>query len=180
MNRAAAIVAALAIVLVAVGCGSSDSATSTGPSYAEKEKAREKREAEARRKAKEKAAAQAAAAQSQCHSALDDFVDHLRDLNSSLAIGMNYADYTAAVRKVRVIYGRIDFSETGGIDCLGKVGAPAEKALNKYAAAANAWGECFDDYDCDNDSVKPTLQRHWSSAERYVDRARGGFDKIKS
>lgn len=161
------------LTLAAVtGCGADEEAEKR-----EQAAAAEKREAEReRREAAMKARAEAEA----CQEQMEPLVDELAELNSRLGVGLSYDEYTNKVGDVRVAYDNIDYDELGdAATCLSEVGVPAEKALNQYVKAASAWGDCFDDIDCSNDTVDPTLQRHWSKATPLVERAKDGLREVQ-
>jgi hypothetical protein len=114
-----------------------------------------------------------------CKQQMEPLLESLSELDSRLGVGLSYDEYTDKVGNVRVAYDDIDFAEVSDTACLSDVGVPGEKALNQYAKAANVWSSCFDDFNCSNDSIKPTLQRHWSKATLLIDSAKEGLDSMK-
>jgi hypothetical protein len=104
---------------------------------------------------------------SACATVLGPFIDTLEDLDSRLSVGMNFAAYSEKVGDARVAYDRIDFSSLDAT-CIDGVGVRAENAFNEYVKAYTAWNNCVSDVDCDNDSVTPTLQGHWSRATEFL------------
>jgi hypothetical protein len=119
---------------------------------------------------KRQAAARAPAPRS-CPAKLDAFARTLDQLRSQLAVGLSYEQYAARMRTLRTSYGEIPVRRLT-IDCLAATGTPAEKALNEYIDAANAWGECLADASCTTASVEPVLQRKWRLASGFLSQAR--------
>jgi len=98
----------------------------------------------------------------------------LAKLRDDLARGLSYDDYLREVRDVRAIYARLDADElTAG--CLLTSGGPAERALNLYIDATNAWGDCLATVSCDTHSVEPKLQRKWARAAHQLSVAQQGL-----
>lgn len=52
------------------------------------------------------------------------------------------------------------------------VATPAERALNRYIAAVNTWGECVEVPGCRAESVEAQLQDEWRYATNFVLAAR--------
>ena len=142
----------------------------------------EQQEREKKRREIEKQAQKAEDKAASCKEEMGGLVDALGELDSRLNVGLNYDEYTDQVGDLRVEYDRVDFggSDPEQLDCLTAVGLPAEQAMNEYAKAAGTWDECFDDIDCDNDSIQPELQRRWATASRKADRASRGLEKMES
>lgn len=167
-------IAALAMLtaLAAAGCGSSDSQTDTAAAE----------RAAARRAAAIRAArdhARRAATYQTCRETLEPLQEALGELDSRLSIGLNYGDYGTRVADVQVVYDRLDWEALSeDIDCLGGVGVPLERAFNQHIRAQNMWSECFDDWDCDNDSISPSLQSHWAKASRGVEKSIRNLEKM--
>jgi hypothetical protein len=172
-----AVVAAAMIVACAGGtaCGTDEEAERRKADAAQAEK---KRAAEQERK--ERAAAKARQQAEDCGSELDPFIDTISELDSRLDIGLSYDEYTNEVADMKVEYDKIDFDAVSdaGIECLQSAGLPAEQALRQHVKAAQAWSECFDDFNCENDTVKPELQRLWAKASRQGERARRGLSEL--
>jgi hypothetical protein len=127
----------------------------------------------------DEAAAEARASYAKCKRQIGPLLDRLHELDSRLDVGLNYDEYTTQVGDVRVEYD----TAVDGIDdplCLTAAGIPAETALNQYAKAANRWGECFDDLDCDTDTVEPTLRKYWDRASRAIETADEGLESLKA
>lgn len=171
-----------AFVLGAVASSALALAACGGPSEAEKKAKRDRavaaaKAAAARRQAATRHAKVVAAAQS-CVDTTKPLVSALKNLNSRLDVGLNYNEYTNKVGDVKVAYDNADFANMKGVralPCLKDVAVPAEKAFNQHAKAASAWSNCFDDVNCSNDDVKPTLQRHWLKASVFTDLAARGL-----
>jgi hypothetical protein len=123
-------------------------------------------------------AEEAAALQAQCEAALGEFVDALSELDSRLAVGMQFSEYIQAVGDVRVVYDRVVFSELD-IECVTDVGVPAERALNLYVQASNLWNNCIGNFTCDfNQDLEPRLQDKWAAASAKVDEAQTGLVRL--
>ena len=139
------------------------------------------REKAAKERKERQEAAKAARLAEACEESVGPLLDELEELNSRLDIGLTYDEYTDRVGDVKVAYDKADFGDAGEDDlrCITEVGLPAEKAFNQYAKAAATWQECFDDIDCDNDSIQPDLQRRWSRATTLTERARDNLNDMK-
>ena len=170
------LLAAVLLVLSVVACGQDEEAE-----RAAAQARAEQQERDRKRRALEKQAREAEEKASTCRQEMGDLVDALGELDSRLNVGLNYDEYTDHVGDLRVEYDRVDFggSDPEQLDCLTAVGLPAEQAMNEYAKAAGTWDECFDDIDCDNDSIQPELQRRWSTASRRADKAERGLEKME-
>lgn len=165
MRRLSVAIVALIVVLSlgVVACG--------GISEEEKrEEARQERAAKQRAKEHRERVRQQAAYDA-CASTFSDFQDVVEEMNSRLAVGLSYSDYSTRVADVRVAYDQTNFDDNNDVDCIGGVGVPLEGAMNQYVKAANTWDSCFEDIYCDNDSIDPKLQKHWEKASRLVDKA---------
>jgi hypothetical protein len=103
-----------------------------------------------------------------CADDLEPLLASMTELNSRLAVGVQFPDYLDRLGDVRVEYDKV---AAEGLDpiCLKKVGRPAEKALNIYADAAQEWSDCIQDFDCDVDSLN--LSGKWVRAGLLVDAA---------
>lgn len=150
-----------------VACGDS------GPTAEEKREARERREAAQERREREKAKETA----DTCRRQLGKLLNALTTLNGRLGVGLNYATYFEEVGEANVAYQKIPFKQLS-LECMGKVGVPSEKALNRYVDAADIWDECFEDLYCDNDAVDEKLNREWLKAGRLVAQARRGLHEL--
>jgi len=114
-----------------------------------------------------------ATTRSSCHQ-LRPFVGSMAKLRGDLARGLSYDDYLREVQGVRSVYARIDADKlTAG--CLLVSGGPAERALNLYIDATNAWGDCLATVSCSTRSVEPKLQRKWALAAHQVTTAQRGM-----
>jgi hypothetical protein len=114
-----------------------------------------------------------------CADQLGDFVEKLRELDSRLGIGLNFENYSTKVSDTKVVYDQIAFEELGQ-ECVSRVGVPAENAFNAYVKAYNVWNNCIGDINCDNDSIKSTLQARWAKATLLIDRAGGNLQALSS
>ena len=158
------------------GCGKDEEAEKRRA--AQEQAAREKA---AKERKERQQAAKAAKLAEDCEDSVGPLLDELEELNSRLDIGLTYDEYTDRVGDVKVAYDKADFGDAGEdeLRCITEVGLPAEKAFNQYAKAAATWQECFDDLDCDNDSIQPDLQRRWSRATTFVERARDNLNDMQ-
>jgi hypothetical protein len=119
-----------------------------------------------------------APAGSLCQSQLGSFVGSMDSLRRRLAVGVTYDQYVNEVHAIRSTYDRIPSDEVE-IDCLGAVGAPAEKAFNRYIEAANDWGDCVSELGCESGTVEPVLQRRWRIAAHFLAEAREGLQAVE-
>jgi hypothetical protein len=110
-----------------------------------------------------------------CRAQLGGLVDSLGRLRVRLATGLSYEEYAAAVKRARRTYAALD-AEALPADCLVAAGTAAEKSLNRYIEAANAWGECLADAGCDAGVVEPELQRDWQVASHWLSEADEGIE----
>jgi hypothetical protein len=123
--------------------------------------------------------AQALEKHAKCKQAVGPLLAELHELDSRLDVGLNYDEYTDKVGDISVAYDGAA-ADIGGAECLAGVGVPAERALNQYVKASNVWGDCFEDINCDDDSIESTLQSHWTKASIAIDSADSGLESIKS
>jgi hypothetical protein len=133
--------------------------------------------AEQARRADERRAAQAKF--DTCEQQMGDLLESLSELDSRLDVGLNYSEYTNAVGDVRVEYDQVPFDDANDPTCITTVGLPAEAAFNQYVKATRVWNDCFEDFNCSNDSIEPALHRHWEKASRSVEKARDGLDSMR-
>ncbi len=110
----------------------------------------------------------------ECVESTAGLLEALQDIDARLNVGLTKVDYGTRVGDVRVAYERVDIADLDPL-CISEMAIHLENALNEYVEANNAWSECFSDTDCDNDSVKPTLQEHWAEATRLIDLAEGAI-----
>jgi hypothetical protein len=115
--------------------------------------------------------ARANPADDRCQAQVGGFLKSMARLRGNLAVGLSYEQYAAGMHGVRAAYDEVPV-ERLTIDCLSTAGTPAEKALNKYTDAANAWGECLAEAGCDTASIEHDLQRKWRVASHYLSEAR--------
>ncbi|MFP5389139.1 MAG: hypothetical protein ACLGG5_07550 [Thermoleophilia bacterium] len=105
---------------------------------------------------------------------LRPFLGSMAKLRDDLARGLSYDDYLREVQQVRAAYARLDADKlTAG--CLLASGGPAERAVNLYIDATNAWGDCLATVSCDTHSVEPKLQRKWARAAHQLAAAQQGL-----
>jgi hypothetical protein len=116
------------------------------------------------------------AVEADCADQLGDLVAALEELDGRLDVGLNFQAYSERAGDASVAYQRIDIEDLGP-NCLERVGAPAEDALNSYISANNTWNDCIQDVDCDNDSITPDLQAEWANASESIEEAREALDE---
>ena len=56
----------------------------------------------------------------------------------------------------------------------------AEAALNQYVKASTVWDKCFEDVNCSNDSIEPTLRKYWDKASTSIDTADEGLQGLET
>lgn len=120
-----------------------------------------------------------------CKRHAQPLMSALQTLDSRLDIGLTQSEYTDKVGDIQVVYDRVAPwfkhlpTNEASLDCL-KTVAQAENALNEYVRAQRAWERCFDNLDCSNKQVRPTLQRHWSRASADLENASTRLDQLDS
>jgi hypothetical protein len=122
---------------------------------------------------------EALAKYTKCKTSTQPLMDKLHELDSRLSVGLNYDEYTNKLGDVQVAYDEVTPAMGGQVECLTGVGIPAEAAFNQFAKASDEWGNCFDDINCSNEQVRPSLRRHWSKASTAIDQADSGLAAIK-
>ena len=109
-----------------------------------------------------------------CRDQLRPVLGPTSALRKDLAAGLSYGGYLDELRRVRTAYGRIR-ADRLPIGCLLATAGPAERALNRYIDAANAWGECLATAACEIDAIEPRLQRIWARASDLLSSAQSGL-----
>lgn len=110
-----------------------------------------------------------------CQTQLGSFVASMDSLRRRLAVGVTYDQYVAEVKGIRSTYEKIPFDRVE-IGCLTAVGAPGERAFNRYIEAANDWGQCVSEAGCGSAAVEPVLQRRWRIASHFLSEADDGLN----
>jgi hypothetical protein len=95
-------------------------------------------------------------------------------LRRKLAIGLTYSQYRRELAGVRGAYEAIPAKRIQ-LGCLLAAGTVAERALNRYIVAANAWGECLATASCELETVEPQLKREWARASDLLGSAKAGI-----
>lgn len=113
---------------------------------------------------------------SRCIAQLDPFLKAMDTLRTSLVAGLAYAQYVGEVRKVIAAYDQVPVDELT-LGCVQAVGAPGEKALNRYIAASNTWTDCVEVPTCEAISVEAPLQVKWREASEYLSKAERGLSE---
>lgn len=98
-----------------------------------------------------------------CKTTLQPFTDALTELDSRLAVGLNFNDYSDKVGGAKVAYDRLPISSLDAT-CVTQVGSLEEDAFNDYVHAYNTWNDCIGKVGCTNDSIKSSLQADWAKA----------------
>ena len=111
--------------------------------------------------------AQSPTAGGSCQSQVGGLLKSMTALRGNLAVGLSYEQYAAAMQGIKAAYDEVPVAKLT-IDCLSGTGAPAEKALNEYIDAANAWGECLAEIGCGTASIEARLQRKWRVASHFL------------
>lgn len=119
-------------------------------------------------------ASAAVAPSGSCRSQLRPFLAAMDALRTELAAGLSYDQYMSELRRARGAYRGIR-AERLQLGCLVAAGAPAERAVNRYVEAANAWGECLATAACETASIEPRLQREWARASELLSAAQAGI-----
>jgi hypothetical protein len=116
----------------------------------------------------------ASAATSSCRALLHGLLGSMDGLRGELAVGLNYGTYLHGVKAAQGEYDHVPVDRLR-LDCLVKVGTPAERALNLYLDAANTWGDCLTSASCDSESIEPKLQHEWALASDQLSLAQRGL-----
>jgi len=109
-----------------------------------------------------------------CAAELHGLLGTMDALRRKLAAGLSYDQYLDEVRELKAVYGDIGADQVA-LGCLLAVGAPAERALNRYIGAANTWGNCLATVSCSTESVEPKLQHRWALASDLLSSAQKGL-----
>jgi exonuclease VII small subunit len=144
-----------------------------------KEQAVKRQRAEKRKEARAKR--KAVAQYNRCKQSLQGLPDALQELSSRLDVGLNFDEYTDKVGDIQVEYDKIDFEALGkDAGCLTSVGLPLEQAGTQFQKAASVWQKCQENIDCDNDSIQPELQEHWSKAGVKIESSKTALEALKA
>lgn len=109
-----------------------------------------------------------------CRAGTARLLAAMEELRRSLIAGLDYRAYLKQMRGLRAAYEALPI-ERLPLACLEGVAAPAERALNRYIAALNLWGDCIEEPGCQAAAVEVPLQRRWRQAARHLSRARRGL-----
>jgi hypothetical protein len=115
----------------------------------------------------------------ECAEVLSDLLEALQDIDSRLAVGLQYEAYGEKVGDARVAYDQLDTDYfTDHEDCLA-AGADLESAINEYAMASQKWDRCIQQYSCDFKSdALPTLRKHWTRAGEFIQDAKDALEDM--
>ena len=169
--RTMLVAVAAAGVMAVAGCGDADSSSAY-------EDAKAKKSAEA---AEESEAAQAAAERrkarrDKCARQTGQLQEALEQIDSRLAVGMDYDEYGERLGDVRVAYDRVPIKRLEP-SCIRAAAIHLERAFNAYNKVLGTWGDCIEDYYCDfsEGATNRTAQTQWAKAEASIARARKGL-----
>jgi hypothetical protein len=109
-----------------------------------------------------------------CAAQLGDVLASMDKLRTRLVAGLAYEQYVDAVKSVLAIYGAVPVDELA-LACLRAAGTPAEKGINRYVAAGNAWTDCVEVPSCEAASIEADLQGKWKQASGYLSKAQRGL-----
>ncbi|MDX6581165.1 MAG: hypothetical protein QOI10_349 [Solirubrobacterales bacterium] len=109
-----------------------------------------------------------------CAAQLGDVLDSMAGLRTRLVAGLAYEQYVGAVKSVLAAYGAVPVDELA-LACLRAAGTPAEKGINRYVAAGNAWTDCVEVPSCEAASIEAELQGKWKQASGYLSKAQRGL-----
>jgi len=96
------------------------------------------------------------------------------ELRRKLSVGLTYRQYRRELADVRGAYEAIPAKRVR-LGCLLAAGSAAERGLNRYIVAANAWGECLGTVSCELETVEPRLKREWAAASDLLSLAQAGL-----
>jgi hypothetical protein len=102
-----------------------------------------------------------------CQHQFRGLLGSMDSLRKRLDAGVTYGEYVDELGEARAAYDEIPV-ERLQIDCLTSTGSAAERALNEYVDAANAWGECLSEAGCDAAAIEPRLQGEWRLASHFL------------
>jgi hypothetical protein len=113
-----------------------------------------------------------------CKEAFSPLLKSLDAVNSDLTVGVSVADYGTVVREANRTYGDVMSSgELGDVQCLERVGVPAERAINYHVKAFNIWNDCVSEL-CDDATIEDRRQRLWARAANSTNRATDNLAKL--
>jgi hypothetical protein len=169
----------LGLALLLPGCGDEQTAAAGGEPASSEAKSTAGEAGPAADRAQRRRLGADPVAARRCRRSLGGFLDSIESLGNSLAVGLSYDDYLGAVNHVRAAYAGVR-ADRLPIACLARVAGPAERALNVYIDAANAWGDCLATASCDVESVEPELQRMWARASDLLPSARSPYLRARA
>lgn len=161
----AASLAALAIALP--GCGGDTAANARNTPVSSAENAASKQLPQKKR--------ETAAVDERCRQQVGGFLEAMATLRERLVSGMSYEEYVGEIGIVRAAYDEVPVRQLA-LPCLSTAGTPAELAFDRYIKAANSWGECIEEAECDAPTIEPVLQKQWRRASLLLDEAQSGLD----
>jgi hypothetical protein len=104
----------------------------------------------------------------ECERQLGDLLRVLEDLRSRIRrVDVSYAEYVQTAMDVSSAYGHASVRQLER-DCAFSLDIYAQDALDAFSKAANVWGDCTVDVDCDIDSIDPELQAHRRDAAAAI------------
>lgn len=115
-----------------------------------------------------------APAVSTCETRLSAFVGSLDRLRRRLVAGVTYEQYVSEIEAIRSAYESVPVEKLD-VECLARVGGPAESSFNTYIDAGNDWGDCVGTAGCEAATVEPALQRKWRLAAKALSEAQAAM-----
>jgi hypothetical protein len=158
---AGALIGAAALILALSGCGG-DTAAKAGD-----------RTISTPTTAKAPTKAEASPTDKRCAKQVGAFLEAMDGLRERLVAGLSYEEYVEEIDAIQARYDEVPVDDLA-VECLLGSGTPGERAFTKYIDAANAWGECIGESDCDAPTVEPILQKQWRVAAHFLDEANQG------
>jgi hypothetical protein len=165
-------------VMALTGCGDRDSSSAYEDARAERSAAAAE-ESEAAEAAAEAAAERRKAQRDKCERQTGQLQAALEQIDSRLAVGMDYDEYGERLGDVRVAYDRVPIKRLEP-SCIRAAGIHLERAFNAYNKVLGTWGDCIEDYYCDfsEGAANRTAQTQWAKAETSISKANSGLRKM--
>jgi hypothetical protein len=116
-----------------------------------------------------------AAVDKRCQQQVGGFLETMATLRERLISGLSYEEYVGEIGVVRAAYDEVPVRQLA-LPCLSAAGTPAELAFDRYIGAANSWGDCIEEAECDAPTIEPVLQKQWRRASLLLDEAQSGLD----
>lgn len=114
-----------------------------------------------------------------CNAALEGTASALTELDSRLAVGMSYDEYSTSAGDASVAYGAIDQSAVTG-DCALRAGLYIEEALNTHIEASEIWRKCLNRLCNFNREINAEMQEKWLAASNKITKANQALYDMKA